>query len=166
MTFFTKTLIAEGGYSKPAAGNLFMLMGWFTLLSGLIWGTVSDSIGRKRAMLLVYLIQAAAYGLFALWRAPAGYLLSAVLFGLTAWSMPAIMAATCGDLLGSRLAPAALGFITLFFGLGQAFGPSAVGAIADAAGSFAPAFVLATLVTLLGAGAAAGLRPASTARQK
>jgi sugar phosphate permease len=162
MTFFTKYLIAEGGYSKEAAGSLFMTMGWFTLLSGLIWGLVSDRIGRKNAMIIVYVIQAAAYALFGLWLTPTGFTLSAILFGLTAWSMPAIMAATCGDVFGPRLAPAALGFTTLFFGIGQAVGPSVAGAMADAAGTFTSAFVLASVAALIGAGGALLLRAAST----
>jgi len=55
------------------------------------------------------------------------------------------------DLLGARLAPAGLGFVTLFFGIGQALGPSAAGAVADAAGSLGPAMLLAAGVALLGA---------------
>ena len=123
MTFFTKRLIAAGGYTQEAAGGLLMTMGWFSLLCGLIWGAVSDAIGRKFALIIVYFIHAVAFGLFALWPAPPGFTLSAILFGLSAWSIPAIMAATCGDVLGPRLAPAGLGFITLFFGIGQAIGP-------------------------------------------
>ena len=162
MTFFTKRLIAAGGYTQEAAGGLFMTMGWFSLLCGLIWGAISDAIGRKFALIIVYFIHAAAFGLFALWPAPPGFTLSAILFGLSAWSIPAIMAATCGDVLGPRLAPAGLGFITLFFGIGQAIGPSVAGAMADAAGSFSPAFLLAAGVALLGAFGASLLRPAST----
>ncbi len=134
MTFFVKRLVSEGGYTPQAAGGLFMMMGWLSLMCGLVWGSVSDAIGRKWALAIVYLIHAAAFSLFALWPSPAGFTVSAVLFGLTAWSIPAIMAATCGDILGSRLAPAALGFITLFFGIGQAVGPSIAGAMADATG--------------------------------
>jgi len=164
MTFFTKYLIAEGGYTSTAAGRLFMLMGWLSLLCGLIWGWVSDVIGRKGALVIVYLIHAAAFGLFALWPTPAGFTLSAVLFGLSAWSIPAVMAAACGDLLGSRLAPAGLGFITLFFGIGQAAGPSAAGALADATGSLSSALLLAAGVALLGALAALLLRNAALAK--
>lgn len=164
MTFFVKGLIAEGGYTQEASGRLFMTMGWFSLLCGLLWGTASDVIGRKRALIIVYVIHAVAFSLFALWPAPLGFTISAILFGLSAWSIPAIMAATCGDVLGSRLAPAALGFITFFFGVGQAIGPSIAGAIADAAGSFSPAFLLAGGVALLGAFGASLLRPASTVR--
>lgn len=151
MTFFTKSLIADGGYTQAEAGRLFMVMGWFSLLCGLIWGSVSDRIGRKGALAIVYGVHALAFSLFPLWPAPAGYTLSAVLFGLSAWSIPGIMAATCGDLLGSRLAPAALGFITLFFGIGQAAGPSVAGAMADAAGSFSSALWLCAGAALLGA---------------
>lgn len=162
MTFFVKRLTAEGGYTQEGAGRLFMTMGWLSLFCGLIWGTISDMIGRKRAMIIVYLIQSVAFGTFAIWPMPIGFTLSAILFGLTAWSIPAIMAAACGDVLGSRLAPAALGFITLFFGIGQAVAPSIAGAIADATGSFAPAFLLAAGVAALGAVGAALLQPAST----
>jgi MFS family permease len=151
MTFFTKYLIAEGGYTQESAGRLFMIMGWLSLLCGLIWGSVSDILGRKTALVIVYSIQATAFGLFALWPSPPGFVLSAVLFGLSAWSIPAIMAATCGDLLGPRLAPAGLGFVTLFFGIGQAAGPGVAGIVADVYHSLSPALLLATGVALLGA---------------
>jgi len=151
VTFYFKHLIAEGGYSREAAGNLFMLIGWLSLLCGVLWGSVSDRIGRKYTLAIVYMLQAVSFSMFALWTQPAGFLLSTVLFGLTAWSIPAIMAAACGDILGAKMAPAALGFITLFFGIGQALGPSVAGAIADATGSFNPAFLLAGGVAVCGA---------------
>ena len=140
-------------------------MGWFSLLCGLIWGTVSDVIGRKGALIIVYLIHAIAFSLFALWPAPPGFTLSAILFGLSAWSIPAIMAATCGDMLGPRLAPAGLGFITLFFGIGQAVGPTVAGAMADAADSLSPPLLLAGGVALLGALGASLLRQPSLRSQ-
>jgi sugar phosphate permease len=159
MTFFAKALVAEGHYTPKAAGSLFMLMGWCSLFCGLIWGTVSDVIGRKGALIIVYLLHAVAFALFALWPAPTGFTLSAVLFGLSAWSIPAIMAAACSDMLGPRLAPAALGFVTLFMGIGQALGPAVAGAIGDQVHSLLPAMLLAAGVSLLGAVAAAFLRP-------
>jgi len=163
LTFFTRYLIGEGGYTHAAAGRLFMLMGWLSLLCGLIWGWISDLIGRKATLIIVYLIHAVSFGLFALWRTPAGFTLSAILFGLSAWSIPAIMAALCGDLLGPRLSPAGLGFVTLFFGIGQAAAPSVAGAMADAhEGSLAPALLLAAGVALLGAVGALALRQGRT----
>jgi MFS family permease len=150
ITFFIKHLVAGGGYTQTLAGGLFMTMGWFSLLCGLLWGSVSDRIGRRQTLLILYLIHTVAFALFAGNNATL-FTLSAILFGLTAWSIPAVMAALCGDLMGSRLAPAALGFITLFFGSGQALGPVVAGIIADTTGTFSPAFLLAAAVALSGA---------------
>ncbi len=150
MTFFVKRLVA-GGLSAADAGRLFMAMGACSLLSGVLWGLASDRIGRRAALILISLTHTVAFALFAVHRSPMAFTVSAVLFGLSAWSIPAIMAAACGDLLGPALAPTALGFVTLFFGVGQALGPSVAGAIADAAHSFTPAFCIAAAVALLGA---------------
>ena len=155
MTFFVKALVADGGYTQQQAGNLFVIMGWCSVPCGVIWGALSDVIGRKRALVLLYLVHTVAFSVFALAPSPAGFTLSAVLFGLSAWSIPAVMAAFSGDLLGPRLAPAGLGFITLFLGVGQAVGPGVGGALADAAHSLLPVFLLAAGISFAGATGAA-----------
>jgi sugar phosphate permease len=164
-TYFARYLQAEAGYTKEAAGNLWAITGWISIFFGLVWGTVSDRIGRKYALALVYVLQATAFAAFALWRSPTGYTISAVIFGLTAWSIPVIVGATCGDYVGSRLAPAALGFVTLFFGLGQALGPLVAGALKDATLSFLSAFLLAAGVAFLGGIGSLLLRPPRTVEE-
>ena len=151
MTFFVKYLVAERGYSSVGAGQLFFLMGACSVVCGFLWGAVSDHFGRRTALVLVFLIHTVAFALFALSDQRAALVTSAVLFGLSAWSIPAIMAAACGDVLGARMAAAGLGFITLFFGIGQALAPSVAGALADHTGTFTVAFLLAAGVALLGA---------------
>jgi len=158
-TFFADYLTGEAGFTKEAAGWLWMLAGLVSFVSGFIWGTVSDVIGRKYGLALVYLLQGLCFTIFGLWKAPPGYYLSVLLFALTAWSIPAIMAATCGDYLGPRLAPAALGFVTVFFGTGQAIGPTLAGYIGDVTGSYTWAFIIAGLAAFVGAGGALSLRP-------
>ncbi|UCE52941.1 MAG: MFS transporter, partial [Desulfobacterales bacterium] len=76
--------------------------------------------------------------------------LSAIVFGLTAWSIPTIMAAAAGDFVGPRLAPAGLGFITLFFGIGQALGPALGGYLADVSKTFTLPFLVAGGISLIG----------------
>ena len=149
MTFFTKHLIATGGYSSSEAGSLFSLMGFFGLFCG-IWGYISDKIGRRNALIIVFAIHAVSFTMFGLWPVKTGFTVSAILFGISAWSIPAIMAAACGDKLGPRLAPAALGFITLLFAIGQAAGTSVAGILADMTGAFTSSFILAGAVALLG----------------
>lgn len=151
MTFFVKYLMGEHGYDSVAAGNLFMIMGWISVFCGIIWGTLSDYIGRRNALIAIFLIHTVSFSLFAAGFSVYAFVISALLFGLSAWSIPAIMAAKCGDMLGSKMAPAALGFITLFFGIGQAIGPLAGGYLADNTGSFVSSFILAATIAFLGA---------------
>lgn len=150
MTFFIKSLITDHGYSAGSAGSLFTMMGWFSLICGLLWGVISDKKGRKFALIVLFSFHAIAFSLFAAANNAALLTLSAILFGLSAWSIPAVMAAACGDILGQKMAPAAIGFVTLFFGIGQATGPSVAGMMADTYKSFSPAFYLAAAIALTG----------------
>ena len=150
MTFFVRRLTGDVGLSPEEAGALFMTLGWASLACGVVWGWVSDVIGRKHALAIVCAVHAASFALFALWTETMGLTISAVLFGLTAWSVPGIMGAACGDGFGPALASSALGFLTLFLGVGQAVGPLVGGVLADAYSSFTPSYLLAAGVAGIG----------------
>jgi predicted MFS family arabinose efflux permease len=150
-TFFVRYLCSEAGYSLERAGAYWSLIGGLSVASGFLWGSVSDRLGRRYALAIVFFLQALSFSVFGLWKSPAGIFVSCAFFALTAWSIPAIMAAAAGDLLGRRLAPGALGFLTVFMGLGQVLGPLAGGRIARASGSYSLAFVLAGALALAGA---------------
>ncbi len=149
-TFFVRYLNWEAGFSIQKAGHLWSAVGAVSIVSGFIWGSLSDKMGRKYALALVFMLQCLCYALFGLWRDFPGYYLSALIFSFTAWSIPAIMAAASGDILGTKLAPAALGFLTLFFGIGQVLGPFIAGRIADFQGSYSSAFIIASAASLAG----------------
>ncbi len=159
MTFFAAYLVKEIGWTPAAASGLWALVGGISIFCGVIWGGISDRLGRAQGMALAYGLLAASYLIFALMKSGTGFYFSAVLFGLCAWSIPTIMAATAGDFVGPQMAPAGLGFITLFFGLGQALGPSLGGYLADLSRSFTGPFLLAAVVSLAGGLLSLGLRP-------
>ncbi len=151
ITFIIAYFTKEAGLAPKAAGGIFALLGFAAIFCGVVWGGISDVIGRRYAAVLAYVCLAASSVLPFIWKAPAGFYLSAVLFGITAFAIPVIMAAASGDAVGGRLAPAALGFITLFFGIGQALGPAVAGWIKDTTGTFENAFILAACVFIVGA---------------
>jgi len=157
-TFFASYLVSEIGFSIHRAGSLWSVIGIISIGSGLLWGSISDKVGRKYALALVFLLQGLCYGIFGVWKSMPGVLLSSLLFSLTSWSIPAIMAASAGDLFEPRIAPAAFGFITLFFGIGQATGPVVAGAVADLTGSFTHAFAAAAVFALAGSAGSLLLR--------
>jgi MFS family permease len=163
-TFFVDYLTSEAGFTIGRAGSLWSAVGMLSVASGFIWGSVSDRLGRKYGLALVFLLQGASYALFGLWRSIPGFYLSALFFALTAWSVPAIMAASAGDLLGTKMAAAAFGFISLLLSVGQALGPFVAGRIAALTGSYSYSFAAAAVAALLGAAAALFLKM-GTARQ-
>lgn len=150
MVFFAAFLVKEMGYSDAWAGGLWAAVGGMSVFCGIIWGGISDRFGRGKGAALAYFVLGMSYVIFALINTKTGFYCSAILFGLTAWSIPTIMAASAGDLVGPKLAPAGLGFATLFFGIGQSIGPALGGFLADLSGSFVLPFLIAGGVSFMG----------------
>ena len=151
LTFFVAYLTKEMGLPPVAAGRIFAFLGILSIFCGVIFGWLSDMLGRRIGSIIAYLTLTLSFLIFALWKDYLGYYLSAGIFGIAAFSIPTIMAAASGEAIGKNLAPAGLGFITLFFGIGQALGPLIGGWIKDSTGTFTWAFILAAGVSFLGA---------------
>ncbi len=165
-TFFQKRLTADLGFTAGQAGALFLVVGVASLMCGVLWGGISDRIGRGRALALMSIVQAIAAALFAWWPSTIGLIISALVFGLSAIAFPGVVGAGCGDQYGPRLASVSLGFVTIFLGLGQVLGPYLAGRMADALGSLKYAYVLAAGVFLVGAVAAIFLRETGWAAER
>lgn len=146
-TFIVTSMVVEYGFSEATAGQFWSWVGFFSLFSGITFGTLSDKIGRKGGLMTVFSVQTVAYLLAASGLGTCTLLLSVVLYGIAAWAIPAIMTAAVGDYLGVTKAAAGFSFITFFFAGGQTVGPAVAGLIAESYGSFAPAFFLSALIT-------------------
>lgn len=150
-TFFAAYLSKEIGLTSSIVGGLWILMGCLSIFSGFIWGTFSDKLGRKYGLATVFLLLTVSFIIFANVKSMVGIYVSTIIFGLVAWATPTIMAATTGDYLGCKHAPAGLAFITtFFFGTGQALAPYIAGSIKDVIGSFTPAFMLSAYISITG----------------
>ncbi len=142
-TFIVTALVQERGMSEALAGNFWAVVGFLSLFSGPVFGSISDKLGRRAGMVIVFSLQFLAY-LLAASGLPGIFLyLSIFFYGLVAWGIPAIMAAAVGDYAGPENAARALGFITLIFGLGQISGPAIAGVLAQHSGSFSSSFYMA-----------------------
>lgn len=142
-TFIVTVMVHERGFSEATAGNFWLFFGLLSLFSGPVFSALSDRIGRKSGLMLVFSLQLTSYLLVAS-GLPGPFLYLAVLLsGIVAWSIPGIMAAAAGDYAGAARASEAFGLITFIFGIGQILGPLTAGYIAESTGSFSPGFYLA-----------------------
>ncbi|MCL6471382.1 MAG: MFS transporter [Firmicutes bacterium] len=150
-TFFAKYLIEEIGFTQGSAGQLWSAVGILSIASGFIWGILSDKIGRRNALFIVYSLQGLCLLMLAFINSPVAIATVSLLYSLTLWSIPSIMAATCADYVGGVFASAALGMITIFFGVGQVMSPWISGYIKDMTHSFAIPFMASGVASFIGA---------------
>jgi len=149
ITFIVTTWVQERGIAETTAGTLWFWLGFLSLFSGPLFGTLSDHLGRKAGLIIVFLLQGVAYVLVAAALPDVFLYLSFGLFGLCAWSIPSIMAAAAGDYMGPQRAVAAFGAVTFFFGIGQITGPAVAGMLAEASNGFSSSYWLAAALVAI-----------------
>lgn len=149
VTFIVTALVNERGFGEETAGQFWAVVGALSVFSGPLFGWISDKLGRKTGMMIVYGLFTLSYALAAANLPDAFLYASIAIFGLSVWSIPTIMSAAVGDYAGPAKAVKALGFITLFFGAGQITGPAVAGVLADTTGSFSLAFWMCSVLTLI-----------------
>ena len=119
-----------------------MLLGLLGIGSGLLWGTLSDRLGRRAGFLLSFIAYDIGGLLF--WASPVlvGFIASVVLVGISFRASYVICAAAAGDYVDPRFSAAAFGLMGVGAGLGQATGPLLGGYIADVTETASWVFVL------------------------
>ncbi|MCA8928661.1 MAG: YbfB/YjiJ family MFS transporter [Alphaproteobacteria bacterium] len=148
-TFIVTTMVNEFAVPKVTAGLLWAAVGGLSMVSGTLFGHISDRFGDHVGMALTMAIQSAAFGLAAVGLGAPGLYASTVLFGISAWSMPSIMAAASGRYLGAERAASGFAVLTLMFAGGQVLGPAGAGMLAEWTGSFAASYGVAACLALL-----------------
>lgn len=144
-TYFVAYMIEEIRLTEKTAGDIWAIFGWMCMGSGLIWGFLSDRLGRRKAMLWNNGIISFSV-LLPLFLHPPFFLgLSAFLFGGTFLGMVTVVAASIGDQVVEKRA-SVYGWVTLVHGIGQFFGTISGGYLKDLTGSFQ----LTLLVSLTG----------------
>lgn len=133
-TFFGAYLIDQNNVSLSAAGQMLLLVGVLSVFSGILWGQVSDRLGRNQAFALSFFIQGVGFTLF--WLSPviAAFVVASALLGLTLRAAFTLCAAASGDHVPAQFAAAAFALISVGAGLGATTAPILAGVIADTVG--------------------------------
>ncbi|HCG91545.1 MAG TPA: hypothetical protein DEZ08_06880 [Dehalococcoidia bacterium] len=134
--------------------NLAIMAGIVSIGSGVLWGRISDYLGRGPAFLLTFLVQTVAFVLLWLFPSLPSFIVAYLIMGLTLRSSYVICAASAGDYVPTKFAPAAFGLMATGASLGSAISPLISGITADYTGTLQWAFslgVFANFVSILGA---------------
>lgn len=134
-TYFVAYMVEEIRLSEKTAGDIWAIFGWMCMGSGLIWGFLSDRLGRREALLWNNGIIAFSVLLPLLLHQPFFLGFSALLFGATFLGTVTVIAAAIGDQVVEKKA-SVYGLVTLIHGIGQFLGTTFGGYLKDLTGSF------------------------------
>jgi len=155
-SFPPKALVTGGVDPVVASGIAGTAMAvFFSLANGLgriIWGTISDKLGRKSSILLMLAAQGVLVICFQ-WMAGNEYLLylGSALIGFNFGGNFALFPTITADTFGTKYLAQNYGWVFLSYGVGGIAGPLLGGALGDM-GNFPLAFTICGVLCLVAAG--------------
>jgi len=147
-TFLVDYLITDLNFSNAQAGRYFAIGGFASVVSGFIWGSVSDRIGRMKALIIVFSIEFLVLLSLSFTTSSVLILLLVLTYGLTLWGAPTIINASVSDHVSMTYIPVATGFVTVFFSLGQFFSPMITGSLIDYYQNYLSALIFSSITAL------------------
>jgi len=148
LAFLTTRLEDDSGWSSTRASLAFTLLGVAMLAGGPFFLSLAARFGTRRALMTNFATWAGA-ALLVLpgWLVPT--MGASITLGLLFGAMPPLMAYYALNHTAAEDYGPAFAAATLAFGLAQMVSPQLGGLIADAADSFAPVFVLSSILAVL-----------------
>ncbi|MBN2284476.1 MAG: OFA family MFS transporter [Deltaproteobacteria bacterium] len=154
--------LSAGGIETATASAIAgTAMAWYAIFNGLgriVWGTVSDKIGRKMAIFLMCLFQGIIMLLFyKMGGAGVTLIIGACIIGFNFGGNFALFPAVTADYFGNKNVGLNYGYVFVSYGIAGVIGPQVAGFFKDAAkGGSDPSiwitpFIIAGVACLLGA---------------
>jgi MFS family permease len=163
--FIVFSMVHEYGLSEAVAGFYWSWLGICSFFSGVAFGALSDRIGRRSGLAVVFGVYTIAFALAGLKLGHVALFVSVILFGFSIFGSVAIITAAIGDYFTGPAVARALSLASTVFAIGQTAGPIAAGAIASSMGAFTRAYLVGALITA-GAAAFAFTLPAREKREE
>lgn len=172
--FGIDALQANGMDPKTASATAGTAMALFYALANglgrIVWGTLSDKLGRRMSLVLMMSIQGIVMLVFFHMGGTVGLLfLGAALIGFNFGGNFALFPAATADYFGNKNVGANYGWMFTAYGVGGIVGPIMAGLFKDAGAAkgvdaWFPAFIIAGIACLVAAGIGLALKPPASKR--
>jgi sugar phosphate permease len=136
------------GFSAAVAASAFAVGGGLNTVGTLIAGPLSDRLGRKIPLSLIYLFRGSGFLLFIFFKNDVTVWATPMMIGLSWIATVPLTSALTGDFFGARNVGVLFGLITLSHQLGAGLSAWLSGYIYDVTGSYDLAFALAAYLCL------------------
>lgn len=142
--------ITDIGMSATTAANILATMGGATIVGMIAIGNVGDRIGNKKTLIIGFILMSLALFLLLLAKETWAYHIFAIIFGLAYGGIAAQRSPMIAQMFGVRSHGLIFGVTDNSFTIGAAIGPVVTGYIFDLSGSYQMAFVVATVISIIG----------------
>jgi MFS family permease len=141
----------DRGISPATAATALGLLGGFNVVGTLLAGTVSDRLGRKNPLALIYLVRAAAFAFLLSADAAWQLYVFAALAGLAWFSTVPLTVSLTAEIYGIRHMGTLVGLVFLSHQVGGALSSYLAGWLFDMSGSYTAVYLMG-IALLLAAG--------------
>ncbi len=129
------------------AANAVVMVSIFNAAGRIIWGTLSDKLGRVNSLFIMYVLAAAAmFGLSAIQLSYASYLVLCSVIGFCFGGFLALFPSLTTDYYGTKNLGTNYGIVFLAYGIAAIIGPKIGTSVA-----FTQAFLIAAVLCVIGA---------------
>ncbi len=145
--------MARIGLEQASIVNTFLLVvvyAIFNFIGRIVWGTISDYIGRTATLFSMFVIQAAVFFSFGALTSPLSLLIGKSLVGFTFGGMLSIFPAITADYYGMKNLGMNYGMMITAWGVGGILGPLFGGLARDITGGYSIAYLISAILSTLG----------------
>ena len=152
------TYLMEQGYDEGIAATGLSLLGAMGILGTIATGALSDWMGRRNVLLIMFAARGVTALLVVLFPGPLSMIVFVMAFGLLGYGAIAVIGAYATEFFGKRSIGAILGTAYVFNQVGGAVGTFSGGASLQFTGSYSAALWTSIVITLLSFICIVGLR--------
>ncbi|MBY0599507.1 MFS transporter [Bacillus bingmayongensis] len=138
---YQTSFMIDLGISPALAGTVYAVAGFFSITGAPILGMVSDRIGVKKALSFALSLAVIGDVIPIVFGNMKGFIVSAIIWGSSLGGILLLIQVAASKQVSPKYVSMAIGFISIFYAVGQMVGPGFAGWIIEKAG-FAAAYGL------------------------
>ncbi|MGG2057456.1 MFS transporter [Lysinibacillus pakistanensis] len=145
---YQTSYMKELGVSTATAGSIYAMAGIVSIGGAPFWGMLADKIGVKKALIAALLFSVIGDLLPIMLENTGGFILSSIIWGSSLGGVLVLIQMKASQQVSPSYVASAIGFISIFYAVGQMMGPGIAGWLIEYAGGFKMAYGFGAVVFL------------------